>query len=150
MRIDLSGRVALVTGSTRGIGYSIATALAAAGASVAVVGRAHEITKPTEKAAALESIVEHMLPGRTGEARAPTDAELKATHVLRVPLNEVSAKVRTGPPVDDVEDLELAVWAGEIPLRTVAGTPIPVDAAAEGMALPRGAVQPSRWAIEPR
>jgi hypothetical protein len=72
-------------------------------------------------------MVEHVAPGRWKEARHPAPKELKATAVLRVPLDEASAKVRTGPPKDDEEDLGLPVWAGVVPLRLMADAPI-VDA----------------------
>jgi hypothetical protein len=77
------------------------------------------------KLAALFAFSEHVIPGRWDEVREPTDQELKATTVLSVPLEEVSAKVRTGPPIDDEEDYALDVWAGVIPLKLVAGTPVP-------------------------
>ena len=92
--------------------------------SVIVLGLASEITKTHEKVQGLERISEHVLPGRWREARAPTVKELKATMLLSVGLTEASAKTRTGPPRDAVEDYSLAVWAGEIPLRLASGTPI--------------------------
>jgi uncharacterized protein len=66
-----------------------------------------------------------VLPGRWNEARRPSDKELRATTILVLPIDEASAKVRSGPPQDDERDAELPIWAGEIPLRTVAATPVP-------------------------
>lgn len=92
--------------------------------SVVVFATAVEVTDPAEKRRALEAVVEHVVPGRGADARPVTDLELRVTRVVRVPLDEASAKVRTGGPKDDPEDLELAVWAGEIPLRLSAGAPV--------------------------
>jgi nitroimidazol reductase NimA-like FMN-containing flavoprotein (pyridoxamine 5'-phosphate oxidase superfamily) len=113
--------------------------------SVVLFGQGAEVTEPADKAAALEAIVEHLLPGRTREARAPTPAELRQTRVVRVPVSEASAKVRTGPPVDDEADLGLAVWAGVLPLRTVAGPPQPDPITPADAVLPAGVLQPERW-----
>jgi nitroimidazol reductase NimA-like FMN-containing flavoprotein (pyridoxamine 5'-phosphate oxidase superfamily) len=85
--------------------------------SAVVLGRATEIVDPGETRRALEAIVEHVAPGRAGSVRAPNDRELRATRVVAIPLDEASAKVRTGPPKDDEEDYALPVWAGELPLR---------------------------------
>jgi nitroimidazol reductase NimA-like FMN-containing flavoprotein (pyridoxamine 5'-phosphate oxidase superfamily) len=93
--------------------------------SVVVYGRATKVTDPDERSAALTAIVEHVLAGRTDGCRAPDERELKGTLVLRLPLDEASAKVRTGAPKDDEDDLDLPVWAGVVPLRQVAGEPIP-------------------------
>jgi nitroimidazol reductase NimA-like FMN-containing flavoprotein (pyridoxamine 5'-phosphate oxidase superfamily) len=84
--------------------------------SVVVLGEARAIADDAEKHAALRAIVEHLAPGRSDDARGPSDQELAATSVVALPLNEASAKVRTGPPVDAPEDYALPVWAGEIPL----------------------------------
>lgn len=92
--------------------------------SVVVYGRATKVTDPDEKDAALEAIVEHVLAGRSAGCRPPDEKELKGTLVLRLPLDEASAKVRTGAPKDDDADLGLPVWAGVVPLRLVAGEPI--------------------------
>lgn len=113
--------------------------------SVIVFGRAAEVTDPAEKAHALAVIVERLLPGRTGEARPPTEAELRQTRVLRIPLTEVSAKVREGPAKDEPEDVALPVWAGVLPLHLAAGPPQPDPANAAGLALPAGVDQPGRW-----
>jgi nitroimidazol reductase NimA-like FMN-containing flavoprotein (pyridoxamine 5'-phosphate oxidase superfamily) len=95
--------------------------------SVIVYGSASRVDDPVEKAAALEAVVEHVLAGRTDGCRAPDEQELRSTLVLRVPLDEASAKVRTGGPKDDDGDLALPVWAGHVPLRLVAGEPIADD-----------------------
>ena len=93
--------------------------------SVVVYGRAAKVTDPDEKEAALTAIVEHVLAGRTEGCRPPDEKELKGTLVLRLPLDEASAKVRTGAPIDDDADLDLPVWAGVVPIRQVAGEPVP-------------------------
>ena len=85
--------------------------------SVVVVGTATEVTDPAEKRRALDAIVEHVAPGRAASVRPPSENELRATRVVTLPLDEASAKVRTGPPKDDEADYALAVWAGELPLR---------------------------------
>ena len=92
--------------------------------SVVVYGRAREVTDPEEKWDAQRALVEHVVPGRSKEARMPNEKELKQTAILAVSLEESSAKVRTGPPKDDEADLELAVWAGVLPIRQVVGHPI--------------------------
>ena len=93
--------------------------------SVVVLGVAHEVTDPQEKYDALKAVVEHVAPHRWDDVRWPTEQELKATSVLRLPLEEVSAKVRTGPPLDDEEDYQLPCWAGELPLRLTPQAPVP-------------------------
>jgi nitroimidazol reductase NimA-like FMN-containing flavoprotein (pyridoxamine 5'-phosphate oxidase superfamily) len=93
--------------------------------SAVIVGRAESITDPEEKREALRLLVERLIPGRWEEVRASTDQELRATTILAVPMNEASAKIRSGPPVDDEADLGLDTWAGEIPLRTTRLDPVP-------------------------
>ena len=93
--------------------------------SVMVLGRTELVTDLAEKEAALTALVEHFMPGRSADARAGSRRELAATAVLAVPLEEVSAKVRTGDPKDDDEDYALPVWAGILPLVIVPGEPIP-------------------------
>jgi len=93
--------------------------------SVVVLGHARAVTDPDEKLAALEALVEHVLPGRTADARRPSKAELKVTEVVALDLDQCSAKTRRGPPVDTRPDLSLPVWAGELPLVVTAGEPIP-------------------------
>jgi uncharacterized protein len=89
--------------------------------SVVVLGRAVAVKDLDEKRVALDALVDHVAAGRSGEARPGSEAELRSTLVLALPLEEVSAKMRTGPPADDEADLALPVWAGLIPLRTLAG-----------------------------
>jgi len=93
--------------------------------SVVILGTAVLISDPTEKVTALHALSEHLAPGRWEQARQPNEKELKATSVLKLSLEEASAKVRTGPPIDDEEDYALAVWAGVIPLELVSHAPIP-------------------------
>jgi nitroimidazol reductase NimA-like FMN-containing flavoprotein (pyridoxamine 5'-phosphate oxidase superfamily) len=83
--------------------------------SVVIVGNAVEVSDLEEKRQGLELLVEHILPGRSHDARPPTEKELRSTMLLRLPLTESSAKVRTGWPADDEEDYDLSVWAGVIP-----------------------------------
>jgi nitroimidazol reductase NimA-like FMN-containing flavoprotein (pyridoxamine 5'-phosphate oxidase superfamily) len=92
--------------------------------SVVIFGRATLVEQREAKLAALFSFSEQVIPGRWNEVREPTEAELKATTVLSLPLVEVSAKVRTGPPIDDEEDYALPVWAGVLPLKVTADAPI--------------------------
>ena len=93
--------------------------------SVVVLGKARLVTDTQEKVAALRSFTNHILPGRWDEVRQPTEQELKATSVLALSLDEVSAKVRTGPPIDDEEDYAFPVWAGVVPLRARVAEPVP-------------------------
>ena len=95
--------------------------------SVVVLGRGQPVPDGEEKLAALKSIVEHMVPGRSLDARAPNEKELAQTSVLWLPLNEASAKVRSGPSKDARFDIPLPVWAGVIPMRLLAGEPV-IDA----------------------
>jgi uncharacterized protein len=92
--------------------------------SVVILGNAALVDDPNEKLAALRILAEHILPGRWDDARQPNERELKATSVLRVPIEEFSAKVRTGPPKDDQEDYSFPTWAGVVPLEMVSGKPI--------------------------
>jgi nitroimidazol reductase NimA-like FMN-containing flavoprotein (pyridoxamine 5'-phosphate oxidase superfamily) len=92
--------------------------------SVVVMGRAVTVDDPGEQARALRSIVDHVLPSRSDGCRGPSAAELRKTRVLRLPITEASAKVRTGPPIEDASDLELPYWAGEVPLVTTFGAPL--------------------------
>jgi len=93
--------------------------------SIVIIGNAEMVTGDEEKIKALEAFTEHLIPGRWNDVRPPTDLELKATIVLRLPINEASAKMRTGDPVDDEADYTLSVWAGVLPLALKAGEPIP-------------------------
>ena len=92
--------------------------------SVVVLGTAVAVEDPAEKQQALRALSEHILPGRWKESRQPNERELKATLVMRLPITEFSAKVRTGPPIDNEEDYSFPTWAGVVPLQTVAGSPI--------------------------
>jgi nitroimidazol reductase NimA-like FMN-containing flavoprotein (pyridoxamine 5'-phosphate oxidase superfamily) len=92
--------------------------------SVVVFGRARVVEDEGEKSAALEAFTEHIMPGRWADVRRPTRQELAATTVLAIRLSEASAKVRTGPPIDDEEDYELPVWAGVLPLEVSHGAPV--------------------------
>jgi nitroimidazol reductase NimA-like FMN-containing flavoprotein (pyridoxamine 5'-phosphate oxidase superfamily) len=120
--------------------------------SVMLLGTAQPVDSPAEKRAALEAIVEHIVPGRWAETRAPTENELKATSVLALKIDEASAKIRTGPPIDDEQDYALEVWAGVIPILTRAGEPqadvrlapgTPLSPSADGYARP-GSPRPRR------
>jgi nitroimidazol reductase NimA-like FMN-containing flavoprotein (pyridoxamine 5'-phosphate oxidase superfamily) len=104
--------------------------------SVVVLGTPRPIEGPPEREAALHAFTERLLPGRWAEARPPTPRELKAVRVLALDLDEASAKLRTGPPLDDEQDYALDVWAGVIPLRTVAGEPEPDPRLAAGIPPP--------------
>ncbi len=92
--------------------------------TVMLFGRALRVDDPDEKRAASDALLEHMRPGRSNEARPPTLAELRATRIVRFPIDEGSAKIRTGGPIDDPEDMDLPVWAGHIPMTLVAGDPV--------------------------
>jgi uncharacterized protein len=92
--------------------------------SVMIFGRAVAVQDPQEKTRALMAIVGHMAPGRQDDCRPPTTEELRATLVVRLALAEGSAKIRTGPPKDDEEDMDLPHWAGVVPLSMVAGDPV--------------------------
>jgi nitroimidazol reductase NimA-like FMN-containing flavoprotein (pyridoxamine 5'-phosphate oxidase superfamily) len=93
--------------------------------SVVVLGKARLVTDPDEKVEALRSFTNHVVPGRWDEARKPNPQELKSTTVLALPLEEVSAKVRTGTPIDDEEDYALPIWAGVVPIQTTLAEPVP-------------------------
>jgi len=92
--------------------------------SVMILGKATLVDDPQEKLAALRTLSEHILPGRWEDARQPNERELKATSVLRVPIEEFSAKVRVGLPIDDEEDYAFPTWAGVVPLEINVGAPI--------------------------
>src|SRR5262249_54935060 len=92
--------------------------------SVVILGRATQVEGRDEKLEALAAFSEHVMPGRWKDLREATDGELKGRLVLKLPLEEVSAKVRTGPPKDDEADYALPLWAGVVPLKLTAGTPI--------------------------
>src|ERR1051325_535084 len=92
--------------------------------SVVVLGKGREVTDRAEKLRALDAIVEHVVLGRSKIARAPNESEIRQTMVISLPLSEASAKVRTGPPLDDEPDYALDVWAGVIPISLTKGEPI--------------------------
>jgi len=92
--------------------------------SVVVLGKATLVDDPQEKLEALRLLSEHIIPGRWADSRQPNERELKATSVLRLPIEEFSAKVRTGPPIDDEEDYSFPTWAGVVPIEIKIGTPI--------------------------
>ena len=104
--------------------------------SVVVLGDAQAVTEERAKWDALHAIVEHVAPGRWAEVREPSEKELAATLVLRLPIEEASAKVRTGPPLDDDEDYALENWAGVLPLRLTPGAPVPDPKMPAGRPLP--------------
>jgi len=92
--------------------------------SFMVFGKATLVADGPEKLAAFDALVEHVVPGRTADARPPSDDEIRKTSVLVLPIDEASAKVRTGGPIDEPDDIALDVWAGQLPLTTTYGTPI--------------------------
>jgi hypothetical protein len=104
--------------------------------SVVVLGTARPVDAPEERLLALRAISDHVLPGRWDDVREPNAKELKATSVLGLPIEEASAKVRTGPPGDDEEDYARDCWAGVLPLRLVAGEPIPDPRLRAGIPVP--------------
>ena len=105
--------------------------------SVVVFGKARQVTDVIEKWQALRSFTNHVIAGRWEQVKQPNEQELKATSVLALALDEVSAKIRTGPPIDDEEDYALPVWGGVVPLRQQFGDPEPDSRVLEGIAAPR-------------
>jgi len=112
--------------------------------SVVVLGTARLVTEPAEKMEALRLFTEHIMKGRWEQIRWPSEQELKGTTVLALPLEEVSAKVRTGGPVDDEEDYALPVWAGVLPLPVRVSAPIADSRLASGIAVPENVAKYSR------
>lgn len=112
--------------------------------SVVVFGHATVVDDPSEKNEALRALSEHMIPGRWDDVRDPNERELQQTTVLSLPLTEASAKVRTGPPLDDEEDYDLRVWAGVIPLRLVADAPLDDPRIKDGLTPPEYAQEYGR------
>jgi nitroimidazol reductase NimA-like FMN-containing flavoprotein (pyridoxamine 5'-phosphate oxidase superfamily) len=104
--------------------------------SVVILGRAR-VVEEHEKLAALRALTEHIIPRRWSEARPPNQKELKATTVLALSLQEASAKIRTGDPIDDEEDYALDVWAGVIPFAFSFGEAIPEGRLREGISVPQ-------------
>ena len=115
--------------------------------SVVCFGRAVEVTDVDEKEAALRRFAEHVLPGRAAEVRPPTRGELMATRVLSLRIDEASAKLRTGPPIDDAGDLELPVWAGVVPVGLAMGTTVAETPELAVPASVQGAVAAPRYAM---
>ena len=105
--------------------------------SVVILGKATLIEEPQEKDRAMEALTEHIVPGRWKDVRWPTELELKATSVLKVPIEEASAKIRTGGPVDDEEDYTIDIWAGVLPLNLVSGQPIEDERLTQEIELPK-------------
>lgn len=104
--------------------------------SVVVFGRATEISDLAERAAALDRFTDHLVPGRLSTLRPMTDLEVRGTLVLSVPLDEASAKIRAGDPIDDDEDLATEVWAGVLPIRVGTGVPVPSADLRPGIEVP--------------
>jgi uncharacterized protein len=113
--------------------------------SVVILGRAHLLEERQEMLRALEAITEHVVPGRWSEVRAPNELEMRQTAVLALPLQEVSAKVRMGPPVDDEEDYALPIWAGVVPICSTLAEPL-----ADGRVPPGIEAPPLSRLVRPR
>ena len=111
--------------------------------SVVLFGRGQAVTDEPTKREAVMAIVDHVVPGRAADSRPPSAEELRATLVVRFPIVEASAKIRSGGPLDDADDLALSHWAGVLPLRTVAGQPVPDEA---GPAPTTAPVYVTEWA----
>ena len=109
--------------------------------SVVAFGTARKIDDPQEKTIALRVISDHLIAGRWDDVRQPNEKELKATSVLEFSIEEASAKVRTGPPVDDEADYMLPIWAGVLPLKITAQPPIPDPRLDSGISAPRYVAQ---------
>jgi uncharacterized protein len=108
--------------------------------SVVVFGTGMLVSDPEEKRAVLEALTNHLIPGRWEEIRQPNSQELKRTLVLAIPIEEASAKIRVGPPLDDDEDYELSVWAGVVPLKLAADAPVPDPRLSPGITAPEYAI----------
>jgi nitroimidazol reductase NimA-like FMN-containing flavoprotein (pyridoxamine 5'-phosphate oxidase superfamily) len=104
--------------------------------SVVVFGRIRPIDDSTERLAALEAFTEKLLPGRWKETRPPTEAEVNGTAIVEITIEQASAKVRSGPPSDDAENLESGAWAGVVPFRLAAGEPEPAPGLPADVELP--------------
>jgi uncharacterized protein len=119
--------------------------------SAMLLGTLRAVDQPDEKLAALEALTERLVPGRWADIRWPSSKEMKATSVLAMELDEASAKIRTGPPVDDEPDYAMTVWAGVLPLTVQPGEPVPDDRLAEGTEVPAHVTEwtPQRQPDEP-
>jgi len=104
--------------------------------SVVLFGKGCAVEDEQEKLSALRAITEHLVPGRWQEARLPNRKEMNATRVVSIKIDEASAKVRMGPPVDDQEDYDLPVWAGVLPLQEIPLSPIRDEVLPEEISLP--------------
>lgn len=104
--------------------------------SVVVHGIAYQVTDEEERRMALDALVDHVVPGRSADSRPANAKELAATAVIRLDLDEVSAKLRTGGPNDDAEDLDLPFWSGVVPVAPAYGAPVPAADLAPGIAVP--------------
>jgi hypothetical protein len=111
--------------------------------SVVVLGKARLVLDIEEKREALRLFTNHVIAGRWEQAKQPSVAELKATSVLALPLEEVSAKVRTGPPIDDEEDYALPIWGGVVPVIQMFGEPLPDDWHRAAAAQPQFTLRPA-------
>ena len=104
--------------------------------SVTVFGEALLVTNEEERNYALKIISDKIIPNRWEEVRLPNEKEMKATKIIKIPITEASAKIRTGPPSDDKSDYDLPIWAGVIPIETTFGTPIADPLLNEGISIP--------------
>jgi nitroimidazol reductase NimA-like FMN-containing flavoprotein (pyridoxamine 5'-phosphate oxidase superfamily) len=104
--------------------------------SVVVLGKATIVDDPSEKDKALEAITEHIVPGRWADVRWPNELELKATTVLKLPIEEASAKIRSGGPIDDDEDYDMDVWAGVLPLSLTPAAVVPDEKIKSNVGVP--------------
>ena len=109
--------------------------------SVVILGRATLIDEREEKLEALFALSEHMIPGRWQEVRKPSEAELQQTTVLSLPIEEASAKIRSGPPLDDEEEYAMDVWAGVLPMRMIAENPLPDPRLPNGIEIPNYVIE---------
>jgi hypothetical protein len=105
---------------------------------VVILGSARAVTDDDGKRRVLDAIVDHVVPGRRPSVRPPNESELRRTLVLALPIEEASAKIRTGPPSDDEEDYALDCWAGVVPLGLTAGPPIADPRLRPGIPAPDG------------
>lgn len=112
--------------------------------SVVVFGKATIVDEAGEKMAALRAFTNHVMPDRWEAVREPNESEMRVTTVMRIPLNEASAKIRTGPPIDDEEDYALNIWAGVLPLQLKPGEPVNDERLKPGIAIPDAVRQYNR------